>query len=252
MKVWRDLMSFWTYIRPNRLNLRRQLLALGSLLALTAIAGAVALKPSHHKPDSWDNLKRDIAKRAQLDLFDDFQAGLDGWDSIENLSTWSYDNGGLIIPGKPAVLSASKHLSDYNVDAVAQVVNRGLGLVFRASGPRTYQVAKLIVEGRGPMPPLFVEHYSVLGGKESAKVRVRCPGTFQKDTLYHIRLDVHGDSFTLFIEGQLIASWTDDRIKSGGVGFFCSGGEKARVAWVRVTHNNDATGRLCAFVSSLL
>jgi hypothetical protein len=245
-------MSLWTYIRPNRLNLRRQLFALGSLLALTAIAGAVVLKPSRHKPDTWDNLKKDLAKRAQLDLFDDFQSGLDGWDSIENLATWSYDNGGLAIPGKLSVLTASKQLTDYNVDAVAQVVNRGFGVVFRASGARTYQVAKLIVDGKGPMPPLFIQRYSVIGGKESARVRVRCPGTFQKDTLYHIHLDVHGDSYTLFIEGQLIDSWSDSRTKSGGVGFFCASGEKARLAWIRVTHNNDAAGRLCAFVSSLL
>ena len=39
-------MSFWTHFRPNRLNLKRQLVAVGSLLALTAIAGAVVLKPS--------------------------------------------------------------------------------------------------------------------------------------------------------------------------------------------------------------
>jgi len=245
-------MSLWTYIRPNRLNLKRQLLALGSLLALTAIAGAVVLKPSRHNPDTWDNLKKDLAKRAQLDLFDDFQSGLDGWESIENLATWSYDNGGLAIPGKLAVLSASRHLTDYNVDAVAQVVNRGLGVVLRASGPHTYQVAKLIVDGRGPMPPLFVERYAVIGGKESARVRVRCPGNFQKDTLYHIHIDVQGDTYTLFIDGQLIDSWSDSRTKSGGVGFFCTSGEKARLAWGRVSHNNDAAGRVCAFVSSLL
>ena len=60
------------------------------------------------------------------------------------------------------------------------------------------------------------------------------------------------DSFTLFIEGRLIDSWSDSRTKSGGVGFFCASGERARVAWVRVSHNVDATGRLCAFVSPLL
>jgi len=245
-------MSFWTNLRPNRLNFKRQLIALGSLLALTAIAGAVVLKPSRHKPDTWDNFKRDIAKRAQLDLFDDFQSGLDSWESVENLATWSYDNGGLAIPGKLAVFTPTLHLTDYDVDAVAQVVSKGLGIVFRANGTGTYQVAKLIVDGKGPMPPLLVERYSVIGGKESAMVRVHCPGTFQKDTLYHIHLDVHGDTYTLYIEGHLIDSWSDSRTKSGGVGFFCASGERARVAWVRVSHNTDAPGRLCAFLSSLL
>jgi hypothetical protein len=245
------LMESWSYLLPNRLNLRRQLLAVGILLALTAIAGAVVLKPSRRKPDAWDNFKKDIVKRAQIDVFEDFQSGLDAWESIENLSTWSYDNGGLAIPGKLAVLTPTLPMTDYDVDSVAQVVSKGLGLVFRASGPRNYQVAKLIVDGSGPMPPLVVERYAVVQGKETARVRVHCPGTFQKDTLYHIHMQVRGDSFALFIEGQLIDSWSDTRTKSGGVGFFCANKERARVAWVRVSHNMDAAGRVCAFVSTL-
>ena len=245
-------MRFWTRLLPSRFDVRRQLLNLGILLALTAIAGAVVLKPSHHKPDSWDSLKKDVAKRAQVDLFDDFQSGLDSWESVENLSTWSYDSGGLAIPGRLALLTPSIHMSDYDVDAVAQVVNRGLGLAFRASGARNYQVAKLMVNGGGAMPPLTLERYAVIGGKESRRVRVHCPGTFRKDTMYHIRLHVSGDSFTLYLEDQLIDSWSDSRTKSGGVGFFCNKGERARLAWVRVMHNTDLAGRLCAFVSSLM
>jgi hypothetical protein len=244
-------MRFLTYFLPYRFNLRRQLFAIGILLALTAIAGAVVLKPSRHKPDSWDIFKKDVAKRAQLDLFDDFQSGLDSWESAENLTSWSYDKGGLAIPGKLAILTRSLPLTDYDVDSVLQVVSKGMGLVFRASGTRSYQVAKLFVEGKGPMPSLVLERYAVIGGKESARVRMHCPGRFQKDTLYHIHLDVRGDSFTLFIDGQLIDSWSDSRTKSGGVGLFCTNGERALVAWVRVTHNMDATGRLCSFVASL-
>src|SRR5258708_1992921 len=167
-------MRFWSNRPPNRLHVRRQLLAIGILLALTAIAGAVVLKPSHRKPDSWDSLKKDVAKRAQVDLFDDFQGGLDSWESVENLGTWSYDNGGLAIPGKLALLTPSIQMTDYDADAVAQVVNRGVGVAFRASGTRNYQVAKLVVDGGGPMPPLTLERYAVIGGKESRPVRVQC------------------------------------------------------------------------------
>ncbi len=244
-------MRFLTDLFPSRFNLRRHLLALSILLALTAIGGAVALKPSRRKPDAWDTFKRDIAQRAQVDVFDDFQSGLDSWESIENAATWSYDLGGLAIPGRLAVLTPSLALTDYDMDSVAQIVDRGLGIVFRASGPRSYQAAKLIVDGGGPMPPLVLERYAVVAGKESARVRVHCPGTFQKDTLYHIHLEVRGNAYTLYIEGHLIDSWSDSRTKSGGVGFFCSKGERARVAWVRASHNTDAAGRLCSYLSSL-
>jgi hypothetical protein len=245
-------MEFLRYLLPGRFSVRRQLLALTILLALTAIAGAVALKPSRRKPDSWDNLKRNISNRAQVDVFEDFQSGLDSWESIDNVATWSYDSGGLAIPGKLALLTPSLKLRDYDLDAVAQVVSKGLGVVFRASGTNNYQAAKLIVDGKGPMPPLAVERYAVIGGKESPRVRVHCPGTFQKDTLYHIHLEARGDSYTLYIEGRLIDSWTDNRTKSGGVGFFCVKGERARVAWVRISHNTDPAGKLCAFIASVM
>jgi len=245
-------MNSWSNLLPNRFNLRRQLLTIGILLALTAIGGAVVLKPSHHKPDSWDSLKKNFAQRAQVDLFDDFQSGLDSWESVESLGTWSYDNGGMAIPGRMALLTPSLHLSDYDVNAVAQVVNRGVGVVFRASGMRNYQVAKLLVDGGGPMPPLTLERYAVINGKESRRVRVHCPGTFQKDTMYQIRLHVSGDTYTLYLQGQLIDSWSDIRTKTGGVGFFCGKGERARLAWVRVMHNADLAGRVCAFVSGLM
>jgi len=245
-------MEFLRYLLPGRFSVRKQLLAVTILLALTAIAGAVALKPSRRKPDAWDNLKKNISTRAQIDVFEDFQSGLDSWESVDAVGTWSYDLGGLAIPGKLALLTPSLKLTDYDVDAVAQVVSKGLGLVFRASGPNHYQATKLVVDGLGSMPPLAVERYAVIGGKESKRVRVRCPGTFQKDTLYHIHLEVRGDSYTLYIEGRLIDSWTDNRTKSGGVGFFCVKGERARVAWVRVSHNMDAAGKVCAFVASLM
>jgi hypothetical protein len=245
-------MRFWRHLLPSPFSLRRQIQALGILLALTAIAGAVVLKPSRRKPDTWDLFKRDIAKRAQIEVFDDFQSGLDSWESVENVTTWSYDLGGLAIPGKLALLTPSLSLTDYDLDSVAQIVDHGFGLVFRAAGPRTYQAAKLIADGSGPMPPLMLERYAVVAGRESARVRVHCPGTFQKDSLYHIHLAVRGDFYTLYIQGVLIDSWSDSRTKFGGVGFFCGKGERARVAWVRASHNADAVGRMWAYVSSLL
>lgn len=245
-------MSFWSHILPNPSSLRRQLLAIGATLALTAIAGAVALKPSKRKPDSWDVFKRDVSQRALVDVFDDFQSGLDSWESVQNLSTWSYDLGGLVIPGKLSLLTPSLPLTDYNVDTVAQLVDNGLGIAFRASGLRTYEAIRLIVDGSGPMPPLMLERYSVINGTESAHVRVHCPATFQKDTMYRIHLEVQGEFFTLYIQDHLIDSWSNGRLKSGGVGFFCGPGERARVAYVRVSHNTDTAGRFCAFLADHL
>jgi hypothetical protein len=67
-----------------------------------------------------------------------------------------------------------------------------------------------------------------------------------------VHLEVSGDAFALYIQGKLIDYWSDARLASGGVGLFCSPGEHARVAWIRVSHNTDYMGRMCAFLSSML
>ena len=260
MDLLHSLTNLLKYLAPDpyfvssRPALRRYLLPLAILLTVAAIAGAVVLKPSRgSKPDTWDNFRHKIADRAEVDLFDDFRAGLDSWESDESLaSTWSYDTNGFVNPGTLSVLTPSKHLTDYVVDALAQVENKGLGLAFRASGPRSYQAVKLLSDGAGPMPGMQVERYAVIAGKASQPSRIHCPARFRKDTLYNIHLEVSGDSFALYIQGQLIDSWSDARLGSGGVGFFCAKGERARVAWVRVSHHADTLGKLCSMVTPLL
>jgi hypothetical protein len=70
--------------------------------------------------------------------------------------------------------------------------------------------------------------------------------------LYRIHLKARGENFSLYIQGHLVDAWSERRLKSGGAGFFCTNGERARIAWVRITHNVDTTGRFCAFVTSML
>ncbi len=212
---------------PKKPGVRRQLLALAIMVVVAAVTCLIVRKPSSSGSATVSsNLRQSIAGRAQVQLYDDFQHGLDSWETLP--------------------------LTDYDVDCVAQVVNKGFGLIFRATSRSTYQAVKFIAEDSGPMTSMMLERYRVVDGHESARARVRCPTRFQTDTLYRVHLQARGDSFTLYIQGQLIDSWSDPRLPSGGVGFFCTNGERARIAWVQVSHNTDTTGKLCAFVSSFL
>jgi len=65
-----------------------------------------------------------------------------------------------------------------------------------------------------------------------------------------VAVDVKGNRVVTSIEGQEVDSWTDDAIKTGGVGFFSDIGESARLYWMRVTKNQDWLGRVCASLSS--
>jgi hypothetical protein len=223
-------------------------------LAVAAIAGAVVLTPSHRtKPDVWETLRQRVSKRAQVDLFDDFSQGLDAWQSGENLaSNWSYDKSGFVNPGVLSLFEPSLRLTNYDLDALVEIEAKGLGLAFRAASSRSYQVAKLVVEGSGPMPSLAVARYTVISGHASRPVLTCYPQRFQSDTLYRLHLEVRGDAFSLYIQGNLVDYWSDARLPAGGVGLFCSPGEHARVAWIRVSHNTDSLGRMCSLLSSML
>src|SRR5271165_1442185 len=234
---------------------RKQIAVLTALLAVAAIGGAVVLKQPRHisKPDGWAKLKQQVANRAQVDLFDDFSEGLDSWQSGERIaSSWSYDKNGFVNPGALSLFAPSMPLTDYDLDAVFEIEAKGIGLVFRASGPQNYQTVRLLVEGSRRTPALVVERYEVAAGKVSRRVRTRYPSPFQADTLYRAHLQVRGDAFSLYVQGQLVDFWSDNRVHPGGVGLFCGAGEHARVAWIRVSQNTDSLGRMCSFLASVL
>ena len=55
---------------------------------------------------------------------------------------------------------------------------------------------------------------------------------------------------SLMIPDKVADFWTDDRLKTGGIGFFCGKGEQARLRYVDVSYQNDTLGRFCAFIAS--
>jgi hypothetical protein len=258
MNFWILCRKLWGYLAPERpfpAIARKQIAIIAALLGVAAIAGAVVLKPSRHtsQPDVWAKFKGQVASRAKIDLFDDFSGGLDAWESGKNMaSSWNYDKNGFVNPGALSLFTPSMHLTDYDVDTVLQIESKGVGLAVRANSPRDYQAVRMIVEGSGPMPDLFVERYDVSQGQVSHAVRLRCPARFQAGTLYHVHLQAQGDSFALYIQGQLVDYWSAHPGRSGGVGLFCGPGEHARVAWIRVSQNSDALGRMCSALASVL
>jgi hypothetical protein len=257
MNLWALCRNLLAYLAPERTYpsiARKQIAVVAALLAVAAIAGAVVLTPARRsKPDAWIKLKQEVSQRAQVDLFDDFSSGLDSWQSGQNIaSTWSYDKNGFVNPGALSLFTPSMRLSDYDLDALLEIDAKGVGLVFRAANPRTYQAVRILMDGSGPVPGLTVERFSVVGGQASRPVRVRCPQRLQTDTLYRVHLQVRGDAFSLYIQGQLVTYWSDARLPAGGIGLYCDRGEHARVAWIRVTQNVDSVGRMCSLLASVL
>lgn len=239
---------------------RKPLVMITALLTLAAFASATAWPDAWPKvsKDAWptfkDDLRQHVADRAQVDLFDDFRDGLDAWqrDDKPTAGAWAYDQSGFVHPGALSLFRQTRGLTDYDVDALVQIQAKGVGLVFRAASLHSFQVARLIVEGSRTTPTLAVARYAVVAGRPSRAICTRYPERFQADTLYRVHLEVRGDAFSLYIQGHLVDYWTDTELPVGGVGLFSSPGEKARVAWIRVSHNTDSVGKMCAFLSSVL
>ncbi|HEX5227167.1 MAG TPA: hypothetical protein VFW44_05630 [Bryobacteraceae bacterium] len=256
MRLWPRFRNLLAYLAPefSALSPRKHFAAGAAFLALAAIAGAVVLKPSSRtSPDVWKTLHQRISSRALVDLFDDFSHGLDDWSSGQNqVSTWSYDRNGFVSVGTLSLYEPSLRLRDYDLDTLVEIESKGVGLVFRASSPDNYEVARLMREGSGPLPGIAMQHYSVIEGRASRPVVDRSSEHYPSDTMYRVHLEARGERFALYLQGHLLAYWSDRRLATGGVGLFCSAGEHARVAWVRVSQNTDTVGRVCSLLSSLM
>src|SRR5581483_4032137 len=206
MNFWRRLCDLVSYLSPEpslspSTVARRHLAIVTVLLAVAAIAGAVVLTPSRGtSPDFVETLRQTLSKRAQVDLFDDFMAGLDGWEG-RGLASWTYDNNGFVNPGGLSLFKPTMRLANYDLDALVQIESRGVGLAFRAISPHTYQVARLMTEGPSSMPSLAVSRYTVIAGEPSFRATTRYPQRFSSDTLYRVHLEVRDDSFSLYIQG---------------------------------------------------
>jgi hypothetical protein len=198
----------------------------------------------------WKDLNRTIVNRAAVAFTDDFRSGLDAWESRSNLTTsWSYDATGFVQPGPLAVFKPSIEMSDYRFEFLSEIDQKGMGCAFRAKDLNNYYALKFTVVKPGPLPMVRMVRYAVIDGKEGPHVEKPLPLTVRRDMLYRVMLNVQGSDFTIMAQGQVVDFWSDDRLKRGGVGFFCGRGEKARIRWVEVSHQYDTLGRLCAYLA---
>lgn len=197
-----------------------------------------------------EGLKQSILRRAAVSLSDDFRSGLGEWEGRGDWSKqWSYDPAGFLVTGPLALYKPSLNLSDYRMEFLGQIEKKSLGWVYRAADMENYYATKITLTSSGPLPQAVIERYAVVNGGQSSYHRRPLPLQIRADTLYRVRMDVRGNGFTLLVQGQVVDYWSDDRLKTGGIGFFSAKGEQARLRWVEVSHQYDFLGRLCAFLA---
>jgi hypothetical protein len=198
------------------------------------------------------SVKDGIVRRAAISLTDDFRLGLSEWEGQGDWANeWSYDTAGFVRIGSMALYTPSLTLTDYRMEFLGQIERRGMSWAVRAADYTNYYAVKLLITKPGPLPSASVFRYPVIAGKEDKPVEVPLRIPIRSDTVYRIMMEARGDSLTLAVNGVVVDTWTESRLPKGGVGFFSSKGEKARLRWVGIWHQYDTLGRLCAYLAPL-
>jgi hypothetical protein len=220
-------------------------MAAGLMLASFLWFGSSSIKSDGMTLRPGDLIRLTIQRRAVYETGDNFHAGLASWDG-KFAKTWLYDKEGFVRPGRLALFKPSHDMSDYKLEFLTQVERKSVGWVFRAEDEQNYYAMKLAVTEPGPRPLVALVRYQVIDGKKESRGETPLQVMMHNNRPYRVQVDVKGNQFQTSIEGQLVDSWSDNRLKSGGVGFFTDSSEKARLYWMKITKNSDFLGKLCA------
>jgi tetratricopeptide (TPR) repeat protein len=231
---------------------------MGAAAAAAAVLLAGALRPQVAPKGFGDSIswrgmsiRQWLSQRATTTFADDFRAGLNQWKGVQPKwpKSWSYSTDGFIHPGQLALYRPSVPLSDYKFEFMAQVESKSVDWVVRAHDADNYYALKFTVLKSGPRPMMAMVRYPVIGGHQGDRVQTPLRMMIHANTPYRVTVDVKGNRYRAYIEDQQADFWTDDKLKTGGVGFFSEAGEHARVYWVKLESHGDILGRICGLLS---
>jgi len=223
-------------------------MAAGLMLASFLWFGSSSIKTDGLTLRPGDLIRLTIQRRASYETGDNFHAGLASWDGKNFAKSWAYDKEGFMRPGRLALYKPSHDMTDYKMEFLTQIERKSVGWVFRAADDQNYYAMKLAVTEPGPRPLVALLRYQVIDGKKESRGETPVQVMMHNNRPYRVEVDVKGNQFLTSIEGQLVDTWSDDRLKSGGVGFFTEGSEKARLYWMKITKNSDFLGKLCSIL----
>jgi hypothetical protein len=225
-------------------------IAVVPLMAVTR-AHSPARDATNKEPALWPSILQAVRGRATVDLTEDFGDDLQRWAGPSGLpQNWSRDSAGSVRPGELGLYIKSIPLSDYRMEFRGLIDRKSLSFVYRAVDFDNYYAASLTEASAGPIPEVALERYAVIDGKAGPRTRVRLPFTVRADTLYRVQVEAQGNRFATFVNDQFVDSFTDNRLPSGGVGFFSASDESARICWLRIVDRDDSLGKLCSFFTS--
>jgi hypothetical protein len=126
-----------------------------------------------------------------------------------------------------SVLRGSQELTDFRLEFPAQIDYRALGWAVRVKDPKNFYVMKLEIPKPLPDTTGVLTHFAVIDGQEQPRIEVPLPLELRSETVYAIRVDALGNTFTTWIQGRQVDQWADAQIQAGGVGLYSESGERS-------------------------
>lgn len=180
-----------------------------------------------------------IPTRSPIRLKEDFKAGLDAWvGAVGAAADWTMNNDGALAPGQLRIWQPSVNLSNYKVEFEAEIEKKAINWTYRSLNLDNFYASKIVQKRPGS---LEIVRYAVLDGREQLRTKLPIPlmPTQANRSLYKIQMQVRGEQFTTLLNGQIIDTWTDTRLRRGGVGFFSEPGERSLIHWVSVNEERE-------------
>jgi len=202
-----------------------------------------------------------VRDSAPVTLHHDFRGGLSDWTTaalkagsqVDDPHDWKIPAAAtLVAPGSLRIWTRSTSLQNYQMEFQGQIEKRSLSWAFRASNAANYYAAKIVITKPGSLPNAGLIHYAMLNGHEFDRVQLPLPLTLERGENYRVRVSVQDDHFVTYLNGQAISSWTDARLKRGGVGFFADNDDEQRVSWVNLSERDSFMGRMLAHFSLIV
>lgn len=191
--------------------------------------------------------------RPSLSMKEEFKMDLRNWQPRGEFASSDWQQlGAAVRVGQLRLWKPTLSLANYNVNFGAQIDQRAVSWAVRASDHGHYYATKVNIDPAGAViggrvvPRAEIVRYAVLGGKASTKIQMPIPIALERGKVYEIAMRVSGSRFVTAINGQVVDTWSDDRIRRGGVGFFSDPGERATLHWVNI---NEREGFLQRFLS---
>ena len=193
------------------------------------------------------SLRDRVRQRATISLGEDFSAGMRRWTG--GAPDWVRSPAGFMQVGSLALWNPSVRLVNYRVEFMGEIERQSLAWVFRARDPGNYYAMRIAVLKPGPLPVMALERFETVDGQAGRRVQVPLRVILHNSAPFRVQVRISEDEFATLINGQMVDFWSASRFPCGGVGFFNEPGARARLYWVKVTHQDDLVGKLCAYLA---